>query len=229
MRGQVCEVREEQVYAFARFAVQTFGKIDVWINNAGYSSAAGLMLEAPLGQAIDMFLANDVGTLHSSQAALHFMIPRKTGTLVNICGNGSSLRPAFPTGLYGATKAWITSFTRSLAKQISGNGIELIGFSPGMMLTDMLRNPTVIGERGKEVMKRYAFVLRWLGDDPNHAAQKLVETIANNEKNFTEVRILRPSTILLRLLRVKWQDLTKSGKTPPYTLHFTDPYKPKID
>jgi short-subunit dehydrogenase len=230
VKGQICDVKEErQVYALARFAVQSFGRIDIWINNAGYSSAAGLMLETNPQQAIDMFLANDMGTLYGSQAALHFMNPRREGTLVNVYGNGSFLRPASPTGLYGATKAWITSFTRSLAKEISGSGVKLIGFSPGMMLTDMLTNPVVIGERGKEMMKQYAFVLRFLGDDPKNAAQKLVETIAKNKKDFTEYRMLRPSKIMLRLLRVRWKDFTKTGKTPEYTLHFTDAYKPEID
>ena len=230
VKGQICDVKEEQqVYALARLAVQSFGRIDIWINNAGYSSAAGLMLETDPGQAIDMFLANDMGTLYGSQAALHFMSQHREGTLVNIYGNGSFLRPASPTGLYGATKAWITSFTRSLAKEISGSGIKLIGFSPGMMLTDMLTHPVVIGERGKEMMKQYAFVLRFLGDDPKNAAQKLVETIANNKKEFIEYRMLRPSKIMLHLLRARWEDFTKTGKIPQYTLHFTDAYKPEID
>jgi NAD(P)-dependent dehydrogenase (short-subunit alcohol dehydrogenase family) len=230
VKGQTCDVREEkQVYSLARFAIQSFGRIDIWINNAGYSSGAGLMLETPPDQAIDMFLTNDMGTLYGSQAAVHFMSPHKDGTLVNIYGNGSFLRPASPTGLYGATKAWISSFTRSLAKEISGSGIRLIGFSPGMMLTDMLTNPVVIGERGNEMMERYAFVLRFLGDDPKNAAQKLVETIANNKKEFTEYRMLRPSKIMFRLLRARWEDLTKTAKTPEYTLHPADPYKPEIN
>jgi len=230
VKGQTCDVKEaRQVYALARFAVQSFGRIDIWVNNAGYSSGAGLMLEIPPEQAVDMFLTNDMGTLYGSQAALHFMSSHRAGTLVNIYGNGSFLRPASPTGLYGATKAWNTSFTRSLAKEISGSGVKLIGFSPGMMLTDMLTNPVVFGERGKEMMKQYAFVLRFLGDDPKNAAQKLVETIANNKKEFIEYRMLRPSRIMFRLLRARWEDLTKTGKTPAYTLHLEDAYKPELD
>lgn len=230
IKGQVCDVREEQqVYALARFAIQSLGRIDIWINNAGYSAAAGLMLETKPGQAIDMFLANDMGTLYGSQAALHFMKQQGQGTLVNMYGNGSFLRPASPTGLYGATKAWITSFTRSLAKEINGSGIKLIGFSPGMMMTDMLTNPVVIGERGKKMMKRYSFVLRFLGDDPRHAAQKLIETISRNNKKFVEYQMIRPWTIPLGLLRVLWENITKTGKTPEYTLHFEDAYQPEID
>jgi NAD(P)-dependent dehydrogenase (short-subunit alcohol dehydrogenase family) len=230
VKGQTCDVRNgEQVYALARFAVRSFGRIDIWINNAGYASAAGLMLETPPHQAIDMFLANDMGTLYGAQAALHFMMQRRKGTLVNIYGNGSFLRPASPTGLYGATKAWVASFTRSLAKEISGSGVKLVGFSPGMLLTDMLTNPVVLGEHGKEMMKRYSFVLRLLGKDPKKAAQKLVDTIANNQKEFTEYRMLRPWTMILSFLRIWWEDLTKTGKTPKYTLRFEDAYQPKID
>ncbi|MEO5887459.1 MAG: SDR family oxidoreductase [Anaerolineales bacterium] len=230
LKGQICDVRnEEKVYALARFAIQSFGRIDIWINNAGYSAAAGLMLETNPSQAIDMFLANDMGTLYGSQAALHFMKQRKQGTLVNMYGNGSFLKPASPTGLYGATKAWITSFTRSLATEIKGNGVKLIGFSPGMMMTDMLTNPVVIGEHGKEMMKRYSFVLRFLGGDPRNAAQKLVETISSNNKEFIECQMIRPWTIPLGLLRVLWENITKTGKTPEYTLHFEDAYQPKID
>jgi NADP-dependent 3-hydroxy acid dehydrogenase YdfG len=230
VKGQACDVKEEkQVYALARFAVQSFGHIDVWINNAGYSSSAGWMMEMHPEQAIDMFLANDMGTLYGSQAALHFMMKQQEGTLVNIYGNGSFLRPASPTGLYGATKAWLTSFTRTLSKEISGSGVRLIGFSPGMLLTDMLTNPTVIGEHGKETMKRYSFVLRMLGNDPKKAAQKLVETIASNKKEFTEYRMIRPWTIMLSLLRMQWENLTRTGKTPEYTLHYEDPYKPEIE
>jgi NAD(P)-dependent dehydrogenase (short-subunit alcohol dehydrogenase family) len=228
--GQLCDVRrEEQVYALARFAVQSFGRIDIWINNAGYSAAAGLMLETKPEQAIDMFLANDMGTLYGAQAALHFMRQRGEGTLVNMYGNGSFLRPAAPTGLYGTTKAWITSFTRSLAKELQGSGVKLMGFSPGMMMTDMLTNPVVIGEHGKEMMKRYSFVLRFLGDDPKNAAKRLVETISNNKKEFTEYRMMRPWTVMLGLLRVTWENITKTGRTPEYTLHFEDAYQPKID
>ena len=230
VKGQTCDVRNEaQVYALARFAIQSFGRIDIWVNNAGYSSSAGLMLETNPQEAIDMFLANDMGTLYGCQAALHFMTKRREGTLINIYGNGSFLRPASPTGLYGATKAWVASFTRSLAQEVHGSGITLIGYSPGMLLTEMLTNPVVIGERGKEMLKRYSFVLRLLANDPQKAAQKLVENIANNQKEFVEYRIFRPWTIMLSLVRVWWEDLRKTGKTPEYTLRYQDPYRPEIE
>ena len=165
--GWLCDVRDEkQVYALARNIFEKYGRIDIWINNAGYSSAAGMVLDIPPQQAIDMFLANDMGTLYGTQAALHFMLPRREGTLVNIYGAGSNGKASSPTGLYAASKAWVTSFTRTLAVEIKGSGVQLVAFSPGMMLTDMLTSPTVIGEKAKEKMKNFGFVLRFLGKSP---------------------------------------------------------------
>ena len=161
--GRRCDVRQErQVYALARWVVAHLGGIDVWINNAGYSAFAGRILDMPPDEAHDMFLTNDMGTFHGARAALHFMLPRGHGTLVNVYGNGSFLRPASPTALYGASKAWMTSFSRSLAKEVKGSGVRIVGFSPGMLLTDMLTSPTVIGKAGRDMLKNYGFVLRLL-------------------------------------------------------------------
>ncbi len=227
--GISCDVRDEQqVYALARRTVDQFGRLDVWINNAGYSASAGRIVDTPPDDAIDMFLANDMGTLHGTRAALHFMQPRREGTLVNIYGAGSFLRPASPAALYGATKAWVSSFTRSLAKELAGSGVRIVGFSPGMLLTDMLTSPSVIGEHGQAMMKNYAFVLRLLAGSPQKAADQLVSFLQRNRKPFAEVRLFKPWTAMLGLLRIAWQNLTKSAYTPEFTVKLEPPYDPKI-
>lgn len=229
VKGILCDVREEQqVYAMARRVVEQHKRIDVWVNNAGYSASAGMMLDLPPTQAVDMFLTNDMGTLYGTQAALYFMLPRREGTLVNIYGNGSFLRPASPTGLYGTTKAWVTSFSRTLAQELKGSGVKVLGFSPGMLLTDMLTSPTIVGERGREMMKNYGFVLRMLGGPPQRAASKLVEAVQSDRKDFAEYRLFRPWSVPLALLRIAWENLRKTGKTPEFELHYESGYKPEI-
>jgi len=223
--GEQLDVREEaQVYAVVQRVIEKFGHIDIWINNAGYSSSAGMVLDINPQEALDMFRTNDLGTLYCTQAVMPHMLSRKTGMLVNIYGNGSFLRPATPTGLYGATKAWLTSFTRSLAKELAGSGVKVLGFSPGMLLTDMLTNPRIVGERGKELMKRYDFVLRFLAGEPENAAEKLVQAVATQKKEFEEIRLFKPWTPMLGLLRVTWENITKTGKTPEYELHYEPAY-----
>jgi NAD(P)-dependent dehydrogenase (short-subunit alcohol dehydrogenase family) len=226
--GFMLDVRnEEQVYKLVREVIEQYGHIDVWINNAGYSNAAGWMLDMDPQEALDMFLSNDLGVLYCTQAIMQHMLSRKQGLLVNIYGNGSFLRPASPTGLYGATKAWITSFTRSLAKEVNGSGVQILGFSPGMLLTDMLTSPVVVGERGREMLKNFAFVLRFLSKPPKYASDELVKTIARNRREFAEVRLFKPWTPLFGLLRVRWEDLTKTGKPPEIVLTYREPYRSK--
>ena len=181
--GWICDVRQEkQVYALARRTVEKFGRIDVWINNAGYSAGSGITLDIHPEKVMDMFLSNDMGTFYGTQAALHFMLERKDGTLINLYGAGSNGKASSPMGMYATTKAWITSFTRTLAKEMKGTGVKIIAFSPGMMATDMLVNPVVFGERGKEAMKNFDFVLRFLGKPPELAAKELVKTLAQQSK-----------------------------------------------
>ena len=226
--GFVMDVgEEEQVYKLVDDVVKEFGHIDIWINNAGYSNAAGMMLDMNPQDALDMFLSNDLGLLRCTQAIMHYMLPRKQGLLVNIYGNGSFLRPASPTGLYGATKAWVTSFTRSLAKELKDSGVQILGFSPGMMTTDMLTSPIVVGERGKEMLKNFGFVLRFLGQPAKYAADKLVKSVASNRKEFSEVKLFKPWTPLLGLIRVSWENITKTGKTPEFELHYQEAYRSK--
>jgi NAD(P)-dependent dehydrogenase (short-subunit alcohol dehydrogenase family) len=226
VRGELCDVTVEgQVHQLADRVFNEFGRIDIWINNAGYSSAAGYILDFYPSEALEMFKANDLGTLYGTQAALQYMLPRKQGTLVNIYGAGSFLNPSSPTGLYAATKAWISSFTRTLAKELRGSGVQVLGFSPGMMLTDMLTSPTVIGENAKKMMERYGFVLRFLAHKPEQSAEKLVEVLATNRKSFLEYRQFKPWTPFLGLLRVLWENITKTGKTPEYELQFREAYK----
>ena len=226
--GFVMDVREEeQVYKLVDDVIKEFGHIDIWINNAGYSNAAGMMLEMDPQDALDMFLSNDLGLLRCTQAIMHYMLPRKQGLLVNIYGNGSFLRPASPTGLYGATKAWVTSFTRSLAKELKDSGVQILGFSPGMMTTDMLTSPIVVGKRGKEMLKNFGFVLRFLGQPAKYAADKLVKSVASNRKEFSEVKLFKPWTPLLGLIRVSWENITKTGKTPEFELHYQEAYRSK--
>jgi short-subunit dehydrogenase len=183
------------------------------------------MIDFDPAEALDMFRANDLGTFHGTQAALKYMLPRRAGMLVNIYGAGSFLNPSSPTGLYAATKAWITSFTRTLAVELKGTGVQLLGFSPGMLLTDMLTSPTVIGESGREKMKNFGFVLRFLGKSPESAARALVAAIENQSKEFAEVRMFKPWTPMLGLWRVGWENLTKTGKTPEFQLNVKEPFK----
>jgi hypothetical protein len=56
----------------------------------------------------------------------------------------------------------------------------------------------------------------------------LVSALATNRKEFAEINVMKPWTPMLGLLRVAWENLTKTGKTPEYTLHYEEAYKPEF-
>lgn len=223
--GIPCEMtNESQVHALADQVVEQFGRIDIWVNNAGCSSAAGRIFEFDPEEVLRIFRINDLGTMYGTQAALKHMLPRQAGVLAFTYGNGSFLRPASPTGPYGASKAWMTSFTRTLAKDLKGTGIQVFGFSPGMMWTDMLTTPTVIGEAGQDMLKNYGFILRMLGQPADPPARKFVKMVADLKKEFVEYRVFKPWTPLLGLMKIAWENLTGRKDEPEYILQTIDPY-----
>jgi NAD(P)-dependent dehydrogenase (short-subunit alcohol dehydrogenase family) len=226
--GVIVDVREEvQVHRLADQVIQKFGRFDIWINNAGYSSAAGMILDMDPQEALEMFMSNDLGALYGTQAAMKHFLPRQAGMLVNVYGNGSFLNPATPTALYGTTKAWLTSFTRSLAKENKGSGVQILGFSPGMMTTDMLTSPRVVGEKAQKQLKNFGFVLRLLGKPAEIPARQLVRMMAGQRREFVEYRVFKPWSPLLGLLRVAWENLTNTGLRPKFELKFEESYKPE--
>lgn len=214
--GRACDVSAaNQVYALARFAIEEFGQIDIWINNAGITPMAGGILDFAPEVAEQTFRVNCVGTLNGTQAALHYMKPLRRGTIVNLYGRGSDLRPATPSGLYGATKAWITSFTRTMAKEYADLGVQVVGFSPGMMLTDMLDVQEVVGEQVAETMKNFPMVLEALGNPPDVPARELVRLLETNDKPFVEYKFMSGLRGIKMIAKFAWMGMNKNARPAP--------------
>ncbi|MCP4142741.1 MAG: SDR family oxidoreductase [Chloroflexi bacterium] len=222
VRGELCDVTDEsQVHQLAKSVVKNEGQIDIWINNAGYSSAAGRILDMDPQEGLEMFQANSLGTMYGSQAAYK----NNAKMLVNIFGAGSNGKASSPMGLYAASKAWAASFTRTMAKEMKEGEMQIVGFNPGMMMTDMLKRPTVVGEAGKEMMRNYGFVLRFLAGKPEDAAAKLVKVLIKAKTPFVEYRVMKPWTPFRGLIRVLWGNITKTGERPEFEIDFKDKYE----
>lgn len=228
--GLACDVSvAEQVYALARFAVARFGRIDVWVNNAGISPGPGAVLDFPPEQAEKTFRVNCVGTINGTQAALFYMKRQGHGTIVNLYGRGSDLRSASPSGLYGATKAWITSFTRTMAAEYKDLPIHIIGFSPGLMTTDMLVVHEVIGTQLAETMRKFPMVLKALGNPPEIPARELVRLLERNDKPFVEYRFMRGWRMAKMLVHLAWMGINKSARPPEADLAVLPPFVPPVE
>lgn len=225
--GLACDVSEiEQVQALARHALQQFGRIDVWINNAGMTPTAGGVLDFPPEVALQTIRVNCLGTLHGAQVALAVMKQQGAGTIVNLYGRGSDLRPATPSGLYGATKAWIASFTRTIAAEYKDLPIQIIGFSPGMMTTDMLDVREVVGAQVAGQMRNFPMVVKALSNPPEAPAAELARLLEVNDKRFVEYRLMSGFRLLKMLSRLAWIGMNRKARPAEQTFSVLPAWEP---
>lgn len=116
-----------------------FGGIDLLINNAGSSTEAGNLWEADFDAVWRGMEINLKGPLAYSKAALEKMVPRRSGTIINM-GSYASIRPLSVNPGYASSKAGLVRLSDSLAASTKEFGIHVFTVSPGLVLTDMTRD-----------------------------------------------------------------------------------------
>jgi short-subunit dehydrogenase len=121
----VCDVgREGDVRRAADAAVQRFGRIDTWVNNAGIS-IFGRVWEVPLEEWHRMFDTVYWGVVHGSLAALrHFRAQRQGGAIVNV-GSFFGDRATPVQSTYASAKFAVHGFTDALRMEIDHDRIPV--------------------------------------------------------------------------------------------------------
>jgi NAD(P)-dependent dehydrogenase (short-subunit alcohol dehydrogenase family) len=162
----------EDVEGLARYTIKTFGKFDVWVNNAGLSPAYGPTIHIPHNQNEIVFRTNILGTYYGSLTAMVHFLERGDGKIINVSGRGDK-GPVPLQNAYGSTKAWMRSFTLALAEEYKGSGVGIYLFKPGIVDTDMLRHVKVVEGYEKRVAALGKIIRMW-GNEPNVPAEKAV-------------------------------------------------------
>jgi NAD(P)-dependent dehydrogenase (short-subunit alcohol dehydrogenase family) len=113
----------------AAAAVERFGRLDVWVNNAGGQPVAGLMAMAP--EEFDAVVSGNLGTVfHGTRAAASRMV--RGGAIVNIASI-EALQPADGHSHYAAAKAAVVAHTRAAALELGPLGIRVNAVAPGLI------------------------------------------------------------------------------------------------
>lgn len=115
-------------------ARETFGDVDVLVNNAGYG-LVGAVEEASLAEARAQFEVNVFAPLALIGAVLPAMRARRSGTIVNVT-SVSGIAVWAGTGLYCASKHALEAIGESLADELAPLGVKVINIAPGGMRTD---------------------------------------------------------------------------------------------
>ncbi len=115
-----------------------FGRVDILVNNAGVLRTTPVMgiSEDEWDWILDVNLK---GTFLCTKAALKGMIERRYGKIVSL-SSIDYLRGASPNHLhYGSSKAAITGFTKTLAREVGQYGINVNAVAPGVIETEMTK------------------------------------------------------------------------------------------
>lgn len=183
-----CDVREiRQIESLWTQSVQKWGRIDIWINNAGRNCPYELSYRINPSDVEDLFATNINAVVFGSQIAAKNMLVQGGGQIWNMEGLGSNNRIEVRTILYGTTKRALSYFTRGLAKELTGTGVMAGRLSPGMMLTDFITK-TSDGEDAAVIKdKEFRFVFNTLADRPETVAAFLVPRILRNTANDAQI------------------------------------------
>ena len=181
----VCDVSDkEQAAGLVRSTLNTFGALDVLINNAGIIEV-GPALNQPLAtyeraMAVDFF-----GALYTTYAALPFMLNRKAGAIVNIASIGGKI--AVPHLLpYVAAKFALTGFSEGLHAELRHKGIRVTTVCPGLMRTGGEAHAHFVGQVAKEkAWFQTSARTPLLSANVHHAADKIFNAVDHGRAEIT--------------------------------------------
>lgn len=128
--------RPEELDTVIPAAEAANGPVDVLINNAGLQAAGPLATVDP-GQLRQVLAANLVAPLELCRQALNSMLPRGSGSLLNVSSIAGefALRNIVP---YCSSKAALTTATLALRRELAGTGIRAQLALLGYVATDMM-------------------------------------------------------------------------------------------
>lgn len=160
-----------------------FGKVDIWINNAGVNQPMKPIWELETS-VVDKLIDIDLkSTVIGSKIAMKQMIKQGFGQIYGVEGYGSNDAYMLGLSVYGTSKRAITYFFRALAKEVDEMkyNIQIGLLSPGIMITDFITHS--MGNDKFELPEKTKKVYNILGDYPDVISNFLVNKMINNKKN----------------------------------------------
>lgn len=198
--GTTCDVTDAaSVQALWDVAVEAFGTVDHWINNAGSTTTPLPLHELPsdqLGRVID---TNVTGVLHGVRVAAAGMREQDGGGWIwNVEGLGSKGETQMGLATYGASKAAVGYLMKALRKDLDGSGVKVGAIRPGINITEhLLTDAEVLSPERWEKTKK---IMNILGDLPETTTPWLAEQLLAATKDGTRIQWLSTPKITKRFM-----------------------------
>ena len=175
-----CDVRDlNQVLGLWNSTKTSFGRVDIWVNNAGLSNQQAKIWQIPDDQMAAVVDTNLMGVIHGSQVAVSGMLAEGHGAVYNVEGLGSDGRMHEGLVPYGMTKYGVSYFTRGLAKELKGSPLIIGSIRPGMLVTEMLTSQF---EGRPEEWKQAKRIFNIIANRPETVAPWLVRRMLENRR-----------------------------------------------
>lgn len=131
------DVRDpSSVEALADKAVESFGAVDIWVNNAGIFPIVPVM-ETPPALLDDVLDINAAGVLHGARAAAaRIRRQGRGGAIVNIVSVAGFAARSPGVAAYVASKHAVRGLTRQLAIELAPDDIRVVGVAPAFVRTE---------------------------------------------------------------------------------------------
>jgi NAD(P)-dependent dehydrogenase (short-subunit alcohol dehydrogenase family) len=127
--------KPEDVDAMMAKAVERFGRVDGYVNNAATNPYFGPLVDTPDAAIDKTFEVNVRGYLYGIRAFVRHARTRDGGGSIVNLASVAGLRAAPMQGIYGATKAAVISMTQTLAFELGGSKIRVNAIAPGLVET----------------------------------------------------------------------------------------------
>lgn len=162
-------------------AVEKYGKVDIWINNAGVNQPMVPLWELTKEQ-MDIIVDIDLkGAMYGCKTAISGMNRQGYGCVYCIEGFGSNDATQLGLTAYGASKRAVKYLTAGIAKELelTKSPVVIGRLNPGIMITDFITKP--LGQDGTmELSEKTKRVYNILGDRPETVAKFLVKGMIRN-------------------------------------------------
>jgi len=134
-----CDVsKRDQVDSLAEAVVRRFGRIDIWVNNAGFGLNDSVE-KMDMAQLRQMFDTNLFGMMECMQAAIPVMRRQGGGDIVNISSVSGHIATPYMGG-YGATKHAMQAIGMAARMELKRHNINVVTVCPGYISTDFAKN-----------------------------------------------------------------------------------------
>ncbi len=190
-------------------ALETYGTIDVWVNNAGLSGGYRLLYDLSEEEIRDIVNVNVTAVLQACKIVIPYFREHEKGVIINMSGKGGRGEASPYLTVYAATKAAVTSLTKSLAQECKGYPLSIYSVIPGMVETDFYKDMKVSPQLAREV-EAIPLMLKVFGVPKETAAKAIVNIAAQEPRRKTghQYSLMSRTQMIRAILTLMWYRMT---------------------